>query len=62
MVPPYAIVGELKEALQSAMRDTYFIMEQIMVIDNEDMEGMEDKVFIPALIRLTPCQSMPLAI
>jgi hypothetical protein len=26
------------------------------------MEGMEDKVFIPALIRLTPCQSMPLAI
>jgi len=28
VVPPYATVGELKEAVQSAMRDTYCIMEQ----------------------------------
>lgn len=33
MVPPYAIVSLLKEAVQSAMRDTYFIMEQFVVTD-----------------------------
>lgn len=62
VVPPYATVGELKEAVQSAMRDTDFlmIMEQFVVTDIEDMEGMEDEVFIPALIRLAPCRSMPL--
>ena len=48
VVPPYATVGELKEAVQSATRDTYFIMEQFVVTDIEDMEGMEDEVFIPA--------------
>uniref|UniRef100_A0A6N2KT99 PTC1-like winged helix-turn-helix domain-containing protein n=1 Tax=Salix viminalis TaxID=40686 RepID=A0A6N2KT99_SALVM len=31
-----------------------------VVTDIEDMEGMEDEVFIPALIRLAPCRSMPL--
>jgi hypothetical protein len=60
VVPPYATVGELKEAVQSAMRDTYFIMEQFVVTGIEDMEGMEDEIFIPALIRLAPCRSMPL--
>jgi hypothetical protein len=35
-------------------------MEQFVVTDIEDMEGMEDEVFIPALIRLAPCRSMPL--
>jgi hypothetical protein len=33
VVPPYAIVSLLKEAVQSAMRDTYFIMEQFVVTD-----------------------------
>lgn len=37
VVSPYAIVGLLKEAVQSAMRDTYFIMKQFVVTDNEDM-------------------------
>jgi hypothetical protein len=61
VVPPYAIVSLLKEAVQSAMRDTYFIMEQFVVTDKRHV-GMKDKVFIPALIRLVPCQSMPLAV
>lgn len=39
MVEPYATVGELKMAVQNAMRDTYFIMEQFVVTDIEDMEG-----------------------
>ena len=43
MVPPYATVGELKEAVQSAMRNTYSIMEQFVVIHIEDMEGVEDE-------------------
>ena len=47
VVPPYATVGELKEkeAVQSAMRDSYCIMEQfvVTVTDIEDIEGVEDE-------------------
>ncbi|CAK9152313.1 unnamed protein product [Ilex paraguariensis] len=40
VVSPYASVGELKEAVQGAMRDTDFIMEQFVVPDIKDMEEM----------------------
>ncbi|KAK9272792.1 hypothetical protein L1049_003169 [Liquidambar formosana] len=43
VVPPYATVGELKEAAQSAMRDTYCIMGQFVVTDIKDLEKMEDE-------------------
>lgn len=46
VVPPYATVGELKEAVQSAMRDSYCIMEQFVVTDIEDIEGVEDEEVI----------------
>lgn len=42
VVPLHFTVGGLKEAVQNAMRDTYFIMERIVVTDVEGMEGVED--------------------
>ncbi|KAA8524837.1 hypothetical protein F0562_011260 [Nyssa sinensis] len=43
VVPLQVTVDELKEAAQSAMRDTYCIMERFKVNEVESMEGMEDE-------------------
>ncbi|RVW75467.1 PHD finger protein MALE MEIOCYTE DEATH 1 [Vitis vinifera] len=43
VVPPYATVGELKETVERTLRDTYCIMEQVVVTEIEDMEGMTDE-------------------
>lgn len=42
MVPLHTTIGDLEAAVQSAMRDTCFITEQLVVTDIEEMEGMED--------------------
>ncbi|XP_059624625.1 PHD finger protein MALE MEIOCYTE DEATH 1-like [Cornus florida] len=43
VVPLHATIGDLKEAVQSAMRDTYCVMEKLVVTDIEGMEGFEDR-------------------
>ena len=43
MVPLYATVGDLKIAVQKAMRDTYYVMEKLQVTDIVEMEGVQDE-------------------
>ncbi|KAJ0042424.1 hypothetical protein Pint_18264 [Pistacia integerrima] len=42
MVPLHATILELKKAVQTALRDTYCIMEKLVVTDIENIRGMED--------------------
>ncbi|KAL3525039.1 hypothetical protein ACH5RR_013411 [Cinchona calisaya] len=42
VVPLHYTVGDLKIAIQNAMRDTYCIMEHLLVTDIIETEGMED--------------------
>ncbi|KAL3527434.1 hypothetical protein ACH5RR_012090 [Cinchona calisaya] len=42
VVPLHSTIGDLKIAIQNAMRDTYCIMEQLWVTDIEETEGMGD--------------------
>lgn len=42
MVPPHATIGDLKSVIQSTMRDTYCIMEQLVVTDIEEMQEVRD--------------------
>ncbi|KAJ0098994.1 hypothetical protein Patl1_20932 [Pistacia atlantica] len=42
MVPLHATILELKKAVQTALRDTYCIMEKLVVTDIENIPGMED--------------------
>ncbi|KAK1361841.1 PHD domain-containing protein [Heracleum sosnowskyi] len=41
-VPLHLTLGELKEVVQHAMRDTYYIMERIVVTEICGLEGVED--------------------
>ncbi|CAN4126887.1 unnamed protein product [Withania somnifera] len=41
-VPLHSTIGDLKRAIEFAMRDTYCIMENLMVTDIAGMEQMED--------------------
>ncbi|XP_009789304.1 PHD finger protein MALE MEIOCYTE DEATH 1 [Nicotiana sylvestris] len=41
-VPLHSTIGDLKTAIESAMRDTYCIMDNFMVTDIVGMETMED--------------------
>lgn len=42
VVPLYATIGDLKVAMQNAMRDTYCVMEKLLVTEILDMEGLQD--------------------
>lgn len=42
IVPLHATVGELKLAVENAMRDTYCITEELLVTDIEELEDLED--------------------
>ena len=42
VVPLHSTIGDLKSVIQSTMRDTYCIMEQLVVTDIEEMEGLRD--------------------
>ncbi|KAL8472341.1 hypothetical protein ACS0TY_028904 [Phlomoides rotata] len=42
VVPLYATIGDLKIAVQNAMRDTYCVMENVRVIEILEMEEFED--------------------
>ncbi|XP_057972662.1 PHD finger protein MALE MEIOCYTE DEATH 1 [Malania oleifera] len=41
-VPLHATLGELKRAIETALRDTYCTMDQFVVTEIENTEGMED--------------------
>ncbi|XP_060183792.1 PHD finger protein MALE MEIOCYTE DEATH 1 [Lycium barbarum] len=41
-VPLHSTIGDLKKAVESAMRDTYCIMDNLMVTDIVGMEHLED--------------------
>ncbi|XP_057492136.1 PHD finger protein MALE MEIOCYTE DEATH 1 [Actinidia eriantha] len=43
VLPLYATIGDLKAEVQTAMRDTYCVTEQLVVTDVEGMEGIEDR-------------------
>ncbi|KAF7816318.1 PHD finger protein MALE MEIOCYTE DEATH 1 [Senna tora] len=43
MVPLHATVGELKQAAESALRDTYCIAERVMVIEITELVGVSDE-------------------
>lgn len=40
IVPLHATLGELKQAVETAFRDTYCMMEEFVVTDIEGTEGM----------------------
>lgn len=42
MIPLHATILELKQAIETALRDTYCIMEKLVVTDIENIRGMED--------------------
>ncbi|CAK9180396.1 unnamed protein product [Ilex paraguariensis] len=52
MVPLNATVGELKEAAQSALRDTYCIMEHFEVHEVEDVEEMDREMSIEGILEV----------
>ncbi|XP_041002433.1 PHD finger protein MALE MEIOCYTE DEATH 1 [Juglans microcarpa x Juglans regia] len=43
VVPLHATVGELKQAVESALRDTYCITEGFLVIEIKELEELEDE-------------------
>ncbi|XP_027177678.1 PHD finger protein MALE MEIOCYTE DEATH 1 [Coffea eugenioides] len=43
VVPLHSTIGDLKIAIQSAMRDTYCIMKHLLVTDIIETEGMSDE-------------------
>ncbi|KAL6543491.1 hypothetical protein OROHE_010113 [Orobanche hederae] len=49
-VPLYATLGDLKTAVQNAMRDTYCATEKLVVTDILEMEGVEDEEVLFGLI------------
>ncbi|KAL2504454.1 PHD finger protein MALE MEIOCYTE DEATH 1 [Abeliophyllum distichum] len=50
VVPLHATIGDLKLAVQSAMRDTYCVMEQLLVTDIVEIEGVDDEEVLFGLI------------
>ena len=50
VVPPYATVGELKETVERTLKDTYCIMEQMMVTEIEGMDGIADEEVLFGMI------------
>ncbi|KAL3629065.1 hypothetical protein CASFOL_027126 [Castilleja foliolosa] len=49
-VPLYATLGDLKMAVQNAMRDTYCVMEKLIVTEIIGKEGVEDEEVLFGLI------------
>ncbi|KAL2241114.1 PHD finger protein MALE MEIOCYTE DEATH 1 [Sesamum indicum] len=50
VVPLYATIGDLKVAIQNAMRETYCVMEKLLVTDILDMEGLQDEEVLFGII------------
>ncbi|KAA8547684.1 hypothetical protein F0562_004113 [Nyssa sinensis] len=49
-VPLHATIGELKAVVQNAMRDTYCVMERLVVTEIEELEGTEDGELLFGLV------------
>lgn len=50
VVPLYATLGDLKIAVENAMRDTYCVMENMVVMEILEMEGVEDEEVLFGMI------------
>ncbi|KAG8383670.1 hypothetical protein BUALT_Bualt04G0038000 [Buddleja alternifolia] len=50
VVAPHTTVGELKLAVQNALRDTYCVMDELVVADIVEMEGEEDNEVLFGII------------
>ncbi|PIN01011.1 PHD Zn-finger protein [Handroanthus impetiginosus] len=50
VVPLYATIGDVKLAIQKAMRDTYCVMEKLVVTEIIEMEGMQDEEVVFGMI------------
>lgn len=46
VLPLHATIGEVKEAAEKALRDTYYVTEQFEVMEIENMENSEDREVI----------------
>ncbi|XP_022879695.1 PHD finger protein MALE MEIOCYTE DEATH 1 [Olea europaea var. sylvestris] len=50
VVPLHATMGDLKLSVQNAMRDTYCVMEQLLVTDVVEKEGVDDEEVLFGLV------------
>jgi hypothetical protein len=46
VVPLHATVGELKRAVENAVRDTYCVAENFLVMEIEELEGFKDEAVL----------------
>lgn len=50
IVPLHATVGDLKSVIQCTMRDTYCVMENFVVTDIEEMDGVSDSELLFGIV------------